>query len=70
MTATPDHVRRYRERWHTADTRAVLGVRKQDARIVIPENVRRETYHEPCLRCGAARECAHRPGAWMWGHHG
>jgi hypothetical protein len=38
------------------------GSRKTDARIVIPADVQRVVFSEPCLNCGAARECAHRQG--------
>lgn len=29
-------------------------------RNIVPDDIRMEKYHEPCFKCGAARECEHR----------
>ena len=51
---------RYRQRWLTGSP---SGIRKQDSRLFIPDDVVRVEESSPCFKCGAARACQHRP--WM-----
>jgi len=51
---------RYRQRWYAGST---SGIRKQDSRLAIPDDIVRVEESSPCFKCGAARACEHRP--WM-----
>jgi hypothetical protein len=50
--------KRYAQRWVRAGR---SGIRKQDARMTVPESVERREFSEPCFMCGVALEpCRHR----------
>lgn len=62
MSANAGHIRRYRERWHRADTRSIIGGRIASHVMHVPEDVeRREETDTNCFNCGARGGCRHRP---------
>jgi hypothetical protein len=60
MTWTAQQRRKYQRALYHRLYKAPARVGSSGRPIIVPDDIRREQFHEPCFLCGSARECAHR----------